>query len=84
MEIAVAGLTIAPVAILIAMLAFLVHLFFAMGVSAHAKVHCASEPTWFVGRFVWFIATLLGGVPIAAIFWVLHCSTLKPDATVDD
>lgn len=81
MDIAVGGLTIAPIAILMAVLAFAVHVLFAIGVSTHAKEYSSRAPTWFVGRFTWFIATLLGGVPFAAIYWVMHCSTLSPFST---
>lgn len=84
MEMAVGGLTIAPLAILMALLAFLVHLFFAIGVSAHAKTYSRNHSLWFVGRVMWFIASLLGGVPIAAIYWVMHCSTLNRVAQVDE
>jgi len=78
MEATVGGLTIAPLAILTAVISFLVHLFFAIGVSTHASKLGKHRAPWFVGRAVWFFATLFGGVTVAAVYWVMHCSTLSP------
>jgi len=77
MDFSAGGLTIAPVAIITFIMAALINLVFAIGVSTDAKQLQKERPLWFAGRFVWFIATLFGGVPVAAIYWVIHRSTLN-------
>jgi len=75
MDLAISGLTIAPVIAFI--IGALVNIFFAIGVSTDAKQIQRERPLWFAGRFMWFIATLFGGVTVAAIYWVMHRSTLN-------
>ena len=77
MDLAIGGLTIAPIAIIAFIMAALVNIVFAIGVSTDAKQLEKRMPLWFAGRMMWFIATLFGGVPIAAIYWVMHRSTLN-------
>ena len=77
MDLAIGGFTIAPVAIIAFIIAALVNLVFAIGVSTDAKQLQNAKPLWFAGRMIWFIATLFGGVPVAAIYWVMHRSTLS-------
>ncbi len=52
----------------------IIHLVFARGVWFAAN----SRRVYFAPPAVWTIATLLGGVFVAAIFWVMHYSTLSP------
>ncbi len=50
-----------------------VHIVFAMGVSSDAR---QIEPK-FASSSTWALATLLGGVFVAAAYWVIHRSTLS-------
>jgi hypothetical protein len=77
MNISIAGLTIAPIAVIAFIMAALVNIVFAIGVSTDAKQLQRDRPLWFAGRFMWFIATLFGGVTVAAIYWIMHRSTLN-------
>jgi hypothetical protein len=60
------------------------HLIFAAGIAKdinnlirlHVRPH-------FVPGFAWVLATLVGGVFVAAIYWVMHHSTLARRATTD-
>lgn len=81
MDSAVGGLFIAPVAIITFLMAALVNIVFAIGVSADAKNLQSERPLWFVGRFMWFVATLFGGVTVATVYWVLHRSSLNVRST---
>ena len=58
----------------------IVHISFALAVLADTQnlwrfVH---RKTFFVGGNLWALATLLGGVFVAAIYWLIHHSSLRP------
>ncbi len=56
----------------------LVHIVFAFGVyraSSRLSVH-------FAPRLIWSLATLMGGVFVAGVFWLMHLSTLAPQVRV--
>lgn len=58
----------------------LVHIAFAVAVLNDAQMlwdHLRRK-TFFVGGPLWALATLLGGVFVAAIYWLIHHSTLRP------
>ncbi len=61
--------------ILLLLLQVIVHLFFASGVARDLHVLQAKslEPCLVPG-FIWVLATLLGGVYIAAVYWLIHHS----------
>ncbi len=53
---------------------------FALAVLADAReleLRLQRRP-FFVGGWIWALATLFGGVFVAAIYWVIHHSTLRP------
>jgi len=55
-----------------------VHLSFAIAVSIDAsKLSTEGTGTVFVGLVTWALAVLLGGVFVAAVYWVMHHSELR-------
>lgn len=56
-------------------LIIIVHIAFAAGVFADASERRGLQ---FVAPFVWALATLVGGVFVAGVYWAVHCSTLRP------
>ncbi len=56
----------------------IVHLTFASAVFRDAQ---RIRNRLFVLPGVWYIATLLGGVFVAAVYWVMHHSSLNPSNT---
>ena len=67
-----------PIVILWIFLSALVNLAFAFAVAIDSGMLPHGRRTTFVGRFMWFIATLFGGVFVAAVYWVIHHSILCP------
>lgn len=58
-----------------------VHIGFAVAVLRNAT-SLPPQETIFVGPTVWFFATLIGGVFVAGIYWVIHHSRLNPSVPV--
>jgi hypothetical protein len=59
----------------------LVHILFAVAVARDASQLHVNPPysgTTLVGLAGWTLATLLGGVFVAALYWLLNRSTLRP------
>lgn len=57
-----------------------VHLCFACAVWSDAGMMARHHRrgTFLVGGFLWGLATLLGGVFVAGVYWIIHHSTLRP------
>ena len=63
---------------------FLLHLFLTIGVYSEASDRSIrGRKLWFIGPFLWAFATFVGGVLTAAIYWLMHHSTLGPVETTD-
>ena len=55
-----------------------IHISFSLAVLADAKrLRQQMIPTFFVGGGIWALATLVGGVFAAGVYWVIHHSTLR-------
>ncbi|MBA6262143.1 hypothetical protein [Colwellia sp. Bg11-12] len=57
----------------------LIHLLFGVAVYFDARSQDKYPPTGsiFVKPIIWGIATLVGGVFVAAVYWLMHHSTLR-------
>jgi hypothetical protein len=56
----------------------IIHISFALAVGSDAtKLRNSSRDLIFVGPGIWFLATLLGGVFVAAAYWIIHHSRLN-------
>lgn len=66
-------------ATVIILLIVIVNVFFAFGVYSDAlRLRRTVNTTILVNPAVWLFATVLGGVLVAAVYWILHHSTLNP------
>lgn len=66
-------------------LIFIVHVGFAFAVLADSGLMWRHfrRNTFLVGGAVWALATLLGGVFVVAVYWLVHHSTLRPPQRTD-
>ena len=69
-------------AITVAVLTVLIHIVFAVAVYRDATRLDRTRTLIIVGPGIWCIATLLGGVITAAIYWAMHHSRLNPDIPI--
>ena len=56
----------------------IVHISFAIAVFRDATNLPAPRKPIFVGPTIWLLATLLGGIFVATIYWIMHHSRLNP------
>ena len=66
--------------IVLGVLKIIVHIIFAWVVYKDADKFASGRSTIFVGPEVWFLATLVGGVITAGIYWAMHHSRLSQTA----
>ena len=76
------GLAVGAIAICVSVITFIVHLCFAVAVFRDATRLPSSRKPIFVGRIVWFLATLIGGVFVAGSYWIVHHSRLNQSVPV--
>lgn len=76
------GLPVGAIAICAAVITLIVHIGFAVAVFRDATYLRAPRKPIFVGRIIWFLGTLVGGVFVAAIYWVMHHSRLNQSVPV--
>ena len=76
------GLAVGVIAIGAFVITAVVHLGFAIAVFRDATYLADPRKPIFVGRIIWFLATLVGGVFVAAICWVIHHSRLNKSIPV--
>lgn len=82
------GLAVGAIAIGASVITAVVHIAFAIALFRDAtylrdprNLRAPRKPI-FVGRIIWFLATLIGGVFVAAIYWVMHHSRLNQSIPV--
>lgn len=66
----------------VAILTVLIHIVFAVAVYRDAIRLDRTRALIIVGPGIWCIATLIGGVITAAIYWAMHHSRLNPDIPI--
>ena len=66
-----------------AILTVLIHIVFAIAVYRDATGLDRTRHLIIAGPAIWCIATLIGGVITAAIYWAMHHSRLNPDIPID-
>jgi hypothetical protein len=68
---------LSSIGIMISIINVLVHIVFASAVARDAgKLVKIGRPTYLVSGIAWAFATLVGGVFIAGLYWIMHYSTL--------
>ena len=66
------GAGLATIGTITAVLDLVVRILFAIAAGQHANQLAKTRPPLFVPPVIWALATLCGGVMVAAIYWVLH------------
>ncbi len=65
---------------LVLLVPLLINVCFTIGVIIAIRRHREQgRPPWFVSTEIWALATLVGGVFVAAIYWLIHHSALSTD-----
>ena len=68
----------AALALLVMVLTFIVHVCFATAVVQDIRRgRQEGRNPWLVGTEIWALATLLGGVFVVGIYWLMHHSSLN-------
>jgi hypothetical protein len=78
---AILGQLTGMVALLFFTLTAVVHVCFAVAVVQDiARGRKEGRNPWLVGPEIWALATLAGGVFVAAVYWVMHHSSLNQES----
>ena len=65
--------------LLVILAASIINIVFALAVKEDAdRLVKRGECLFLVGPALWTLATLFGGVPVVALYWAVHYSTLRP------
>lgn len=82
------GVPVGAIAICFSIITIIVHIGFAVAVFRDAthlrdplNLRSPRKPI-FVGRVIWFLATLIGGVFVTGIYWVMHHSRLNQSVSI--
>jgi len=71
---------IGVIPLILAVVAFIIHIAFAVAVFKDASARRAGEQhLWFVSPIFWAGSVLIGSVFAAALYWVMHYSTLASE-----
>jgi len=66
--------------IVILLLTAILHVIFASGVAKDvANFNHLGIPTQFIPGYAWVLATLIGGILVLAVYWLMHHSSLARD-----
>ena len=77
------ALVIGVIPSILAIVAFVIHIVFARAVYRDATTRRDSgRQLWFVSPLMWGGATLLGSALAAAVYWLMHYSTLATTQTL--
>jgi len=67
------------IGIISCLIGFVIHFAFAIGVHIDAKhMYQEKKGPFLAGPGIWTLATLVGGIPVVVVYWVIHHSTLRP------
>lgn len=71
--------------LILALIAFIIHIAFAVAVFKDSTSRRdAGRNVWFVHPIFWAGATLVGSVFVAAVYWLVHYSTLAAEEKTSD
>ena len=76
------ALFIGGVAICSVVIVIVVHISFSVAIFRDATSLSSPRRPIFVGPTIWFLGTLLGGIFVATIYWVMHHSSLNQSIAV--
>ena len=69
--------TILSLQTILMLLTVLLHIIFASGIARDVgELHRKAIPTRFIPGYAWVLATLIGGILVLAVYWLIHHSTL--------
>lgn len=72
--------------IVVGVLTLIVHGVFSVSIYLVAvnREQVRRRRNYFAAPVIWAIATLLGGIPVAAMYWLIHESKLNPETDLEN